>query len=448
MLISWLLLLLTSAAAPSQDSAPGSEQFATRVVTSGLENPWEMLWGPDGRIWVTERTGKRVTRVNAADGTKTVAIAIPDILQKHGQDGLLGMALHPDLLKNTGNDFVYLALTYDADPGPAETRRMKIRRYTYDAQAQTLGSPLDLLENLPAGNDHVSGRLAFGRDQKLYLTLGDGGYNQLSLFCQPIHAQELPTPAEVAAKNWQHYEGKILRVNLDGSVPTDNPMLDGARSHVYTYGHRNAQGLIVAADGKIYASEHGPSVDDELNLIQAGKNYGWPYVAGYKDDQVYQYTNWSASSPAPCSSLTFTEIVAPPSVPHQEESAWIEPNFVPPLRTFFTVGADHDFTKEKFATIAPSGIDLYTVSTGGIPGWAPSVLVTSLTRGTLYRVQLNTAGDAAVGQTREYFKSRDRYRDVLVSADGRTIYLAVDAGNNLDHPGSIIGFTYQASGAN
>ena len=162
----------------------------------------------------------------------------------------------------------------------------------------------------------------FGLDQKLYLTIGDQGYNQLSLYCTPIRSQELPTTDDVRARNFQRYEGKVLRIGLDGSIPADNPMLDGVRSHVYSYGHRNAQGLIQAPDGKLYASEHGPSMDDELNLIQAGKNYGWPYVAGYQDDRVYVYANWSRSAPAPCSTLKFNDIVAPPSVPQQKESAW------------------------------------------------------------------------------------------------------------------------------
>jgi PQQ-dependent dehydrogenase (s-GDH family) len=440
MLTVWFVSLLIGAFAPAQDSAPGSETFAMRVVATGLQNPWEMLWGPDGRIWITERTGKRVVRLNPGDGTFTPVLTIPDILQKHAQDGLLGMAFHPGLLRNTGNDFVYLVLTYDSDPGPAEVRRMSIRRYSYDATTGAMGSPVDLLSGLPAGDDHVSGRLVFGQDQKLYLTIGDGGFNQLSLFCQPIRAQELPTAAEVGASDWRHYEGKILRVNLDGSIPADNPVFAGVRSHIFTTGHRNAQGLIVAPDGRIYASEHGPSIDDELNLIQGGRNYGWPYVAGYKDDQVYEYTNWSASAPEPCSSLKYTERIAPPSVPHQKESAWNDASFMPPLRTFFTVPNDYDFTKQNFVTIAPSGIDYY--SSSGIPGWANSVLVTGLTRFTVYRVKLNAAGDAAVGQTLEYFKTRSRYRDVLVGPDGRTIYVATDS-SSTENPGAVLAFTYE-----
>jgi PQQ-dependent dehydrogenase (s-GDH family) len=442
MLTTWVLLLFAWIAAPVQDAVPGPERFTTRVVATGLENPWQMRWGPDERFWVTERSGKRVVRVNPADGSRRVAVTIADAVQRHAQDGVLGLALHPDLLKNRGADFVYVALTHDVDPGDAEARRLMIRRYTYDSQTETLGAPMDILDNLPAGNDHISGRLVFGGDQKLYLTIGDQGYNQLSLFCSPIRAQELPTAEDVRARSFEKYQGKILRIGLDGAIPADNPVLDGVRSHVYSYGHRNAQGLVQAPDGKLYASEHGPSMDDELNLIRAGQNYGWPYVAGYRDDRVYVYANWSLSAPTPCSALKFNDIVAPSSVPQQKESAWSAPNFMPPLKTFFTVGPEYRFAEQGNATIAPSGIDVYTTGTSGIPGWNRSVLVTGLVRGTVYRVKLNEAGDAAIGATLEYFKARDRYRDVLIAPDGRTIFVATDA-TSQEHPGAIVAFTYQ-----
>lgn len=127
---------------------------------------------------------------------------------------------------------------------------------------------------LRAGDDHVSGRLVFGQDQKLYLTNGDGSFNQGSLFCQPIRAQELPSAVEVAARDYRHYAGKMLRINPDGTVPADNPTLRGVHRHVYTYGHRNAQGLIVAPDGRIYASEHVPrpaSISMDLRLSPDGR---------------------------------------------------------------------------------------------------------------------------------------------------------------------------------
>jgi PQQ-dependent dehydrogenase (s-GDH family) len=371
-----------------------------------------------------------------------VAVTIPDIMRTHSQDGLLGLAFHADFLRNANTDFLYAAMTYDADPGPEAQRRLKIRRYTWDPDAQTLGSPVDLVDGLPAGQDHISGRLVFGRDRKLYLTIGDQGYNQLSLYCTPINAQQLPTAAEVQAGDWRAYEGKVLRIELDGSVPADNPTFDGVRSHVFTTGHRNAQGLAMAPDGTLYASEHGPSIDDELNRIVPGRNYGWPHVAGYQDDILYTYNEWSKSAPQPCSSLTFTEIVAPPGVPQHKESAWSDPAFMPPIATFFTVQPGYSVAAQGNATIAPSGIDVYAVPSGGIPGWSDSVLVTSLLRGAVLRVPLTPPGDAAAGPPLEYFRMESRARDVLVAPDGRTIYVATDV-TSKQHPGSIVAFTYQ-----
>ncbi|MFM2124167.1 MAG: Quinoprotein glucose dehydrogenase, partial [Acidobacteriota bacterium] len=280
---------------------PSREQFSSRVVTRGLANPMEMSMGPDGFLWVTERAG-RVVRVNPADGAKAVAVTVPEVYTGETQAGLLGLALHPELLKGTGNDFVYVVFSYDNAAGTKLDRRLAVRRYTFDVQAKTLGSPVDVLTGLPQGLDHVSGRVVIGPDTKLYVSVGDQGNNFAANRCNVNHAQDLPTAAEVRAKDWKSYQGKILRLNLDGSIPADNPVLNGVRSHVYTYGHRNVQGMVFGPDGKMYASEHGQGSDDEVNLIEAGKNYGWPYVAGYRDDQSYVYAMWPKSAPEPCSS--------------------------------------------------------------------------------------------------------------------------------------------------
>jgi glucose/arabinose dehydrogenase len=180
-------------------------------------------------------------------------------------------------------------------------------------------------------------------------------------------------------------------------------------------------------------------MDDELNVIRRGMNYGWPHVAGHRDDRGYVYANWSAAPN--CTSAAFDAIVAPPHVPQQPETAWTHPNFSAPLQTFFTIDRDYRFREQGNATIAPSGIDVYAAS-NGIPGWSSSVLVTSLIRGVIYRVKLNEAGDAAVGAPTEYFRMKARYRDVLVGPDGRTIYVAADAGSQ-EHAGSILAFTYE-----
>ncbi len=448
-----------------QETAASAGQFSKRVVTTGLANPFQVVWGPDDYLWVTERTAGRVIRVRPSDGSKTTAITIGD-LHAGGPGGLLGMTLDPGLLKGTGNDYVYVAYTYDADADPATlTRRTKIVRFTYDRDKRVLGNARDILGGLPAGTDHQGGRLIMGPDRKLYFTIGDLGANQLANFCKPDRSQSLPTLEQVQARDWSLYEGKVLRLNLDGSIPPDNPIIAGVRSHIYSYGHRNPQGLVFAPDGKLYESEHGPNTDDEINLIRAGGNYGWPHVAGYRDDQSYAYANWSASRDVPCASLKFTAYPAvPSSVPLQKESAWNHPDFTPPIQTFRTVETGYDFKNPKCAdrelyyqcwpTIAPSSLAVYTAKTG-IPGWGHSLLMPSLKHGTIFRVQLNPAGTAVIGDPneREFLKTVNRYRDVTQSPDGLALFIATDPGGNtqdregrpatgVENPGAILEFRY------
>jgi PQQ-dependent dehydrogenase (s-GDH family) len=443
---------LSSRQNPRTLGTPGGEPFTSRVVASGLANPWEVTWGPDGQLWITERTGFRVTRVNPADGTRRIALTIADVYQQSSvQDGLMGMALHPDLLQSRGRDYVYLAYTYDADASAGITRRMRVRRYTYDQAAQTLGSPVDLLDNLPAHDDHGGGRLAIGPDGKLYLSRGDQGSNWLANYCSAIHSQDLPSARDVAARDWTTYQGKILRMDLDGAIPADNPAIGGVRSHIYSYGFRNPQGLTFGSTGLLYASEHGPSTDDEIDLVQAGKNYGWPHVAGFNDDRAYAYANWSASTPAPCASLKFNSLTLPPSVPQAKESTWRHPDYVPPMITFFTVPAGYDLATTGPATIAPGSIEFY--DSAAIPGWRQSLVVTGMRTGRVYRVKLSGDGRSVDGPAREYFPRANRYRDTAVAPDGRRIYVVTDnEGSVLDaqwqrtemlaDPAALLEFTY------
>src|SRR5262245_17996883 len=156
----------------------GTKQFRRNVLASGLDGPWEITWGPNGMLWVTERTGKRVTRIDPSSGERKVAVTIDDVSAPGSQDGLLGMALHPELLKGSGNDYVYLAYTYvdrskapdPTVPDPANPYRylyLKLVRLTYNRASTSLSNPKDLITGLPAGNDHVAGRLKFGPDRKL-----------------------------------------------------------------------------------------------------------------------------------------------------------------------------------------------------------------------------------------------------------------------------------------
>ena len=442
-----------------QTAGSAQSAFSMRVVSSGLGAPWEVVLGPDDQLWVTERTGRRVIRVNPASGAVTPALDLTSESydpKESWHEGVLGLALHPDLLKKTGRDYVYVAFTYDADPGPALLRKLKLRRYTYDPAKQSLVSPMDLITNVPAHDDHGGGRVAFGPDGKLYLTRGDSGGNWLANYCTPIKSQDLPTAAQVSARDWSLYEGKILRLNDDGSIPTDNPELNGVRSHVYSYGHRNPQGLGFGPSGLLYASEHGPNTDDELNLIVAGGNYGWPYVAGYRDDRAYVFANWSESKGVPCTSLKFDETGgAPPSVPRIRETEW-KGTFQPPLRTFFTVAENYDIAKSGSSTIAAGGLEVYSAR-DGISGWAASILQPGMTMGRVYRVKLSDDGRSPVGPNEEVFRTTNRYRDIAIGRDNRTFYLVTDnngLGTTTDesgarvrtfaNPGSILEFKYQA----
>jgi len=480
-----LLALVVSAAPvfaqdPPSSVTPGTKQFRKSVVASGLAGPWEMTWGPDNMLWVTERTGKRITRVNPANGQKTVAITIPEVSAPGGQDGLLGMALHPDLLRNSGdrnsgNDYVYIGYTYvdeakgaHADvPDPRSPYRFlytKIVRLTYDKSTGTLTKPLDLITGMPAGNDHQSGRVKIGPDRKLYYTIGDQGNNQLGNFCRAVESQRLPTQQEIAAKNYAAYVGKSLRLNLDGSIPSDNPKLNGVISHVYTYGHRNMQGIDFGPDGTLYASEHGPKTDDEVNILTAGSNYGWPNVAGKRDNNAYEYARWAEAS-TPCSQLSFSDLAIHPSVPREPESAFTKP-FVEPIATMFTVPTGYNFHDPAckgvdficWPTVGTSGVEYYRAKTGkGIPGWDKVLLVTTLKRGSLYVLPLSKDGKSAAGHFSRYFHSDNRFRDTAISPDGMTIYIATDPGGmaeamaggttrSMQDPGAILAFTYEGEG--
>lgn len=453
----------------------GTKRFSRRIVTSNLANPWELTWGPDNLLWVSERTGKRISRVDPHSGARRVVVTLPGVSSPGGQDGLLGLALHPELLKGSGNDYVYVCYTTQdrsrtPDPSvsspnsPYRHLYMRVVRLTYDSTRQTLSNPLPILTGLPAGDDHNAGRLKFGPDGKLYLTLGDQGHNQFGNACLPIESQRLPSQAEIDARDYSAYVGKSLRINLDGSIPRDNPRLAGVVSHVYTYGHRNPQGLTFASDGTLYSSEHGPKSDDEINILRPGANYGWPDVAGFRDDQAYVYARWVESS-IPCRQLEYNDYEIPGSVPRQPESAYTHP-FVDPIATLFTVASDFNFQSPAckgfsficWPTIGISGLEHYESDGKGIPGWSRVLLVTALKRGSLYVVSLRPDGQAAEAPIYRYFQSENRYRDLTVSPDRKTIYIATDltgvsesasggVATEMRDPGAILAFTYEGEDA-
>lgn len=431
--------------------------FVKRVLAEDLGSPWEIAWGPDAWLWVTDRSGRRVIRIQPSDGSVRVALELDEARSEGTQDGLLGMALHPALLSSMNQDFVYVAYSYDTAAG----RRFKIRRYGYDASSETLAAPTDILTDLPASTDHNGGRLLIGPDAKLYYTVGDQGENQFERKCNLDRAQELPTLDQMSARDYQAYQGKILRMNLDGSIPADNPVLSGVRSHIFTFGHRNPQGIAFGTSGGkphlLYSSEQGPKSDDELNLLQAGRNYGWPLVAGFRDDKAYVYANWSAAPN--CTQLGYSDYTLPENVPQQKETEFSDPNFVEPLMTFYTVDSNHQFEDPKCAghanicwpTIAPSSLEFYSGAQQALTGWTDSLLITSLKRGTVFRVPLRADGQAVDGEATPLFKTTNRYRDVAINPDGQTFYVLTDsqgftsssdggATDKLENRGSVLEF--------
>ena len=403
------------------------------TISTGITEAFEMLHGPDGFLWITEKSGN-VVRVDPINGgAKVNMLNITGLVtHDHSQNGLLGMAVHPDLYANvatTTNNYVYLAYSYFSSG-----LKVRIARYTYIYNGGNSyldsGSAVTVLEGFEGSNTgHSAGRLIIGppnvpvTNQKLYYSVGDQEKNRNANACNEIRAQYLPT----SPSDYSDYEGKILRMNLDGSIPSDNPTLNGVQSHVYTYGHRNPQGLIFGSDGTLYSSEHGDKVDDELNIIEAGKNYGWPLISGYNDDLGYGYCNWSAY-PGSCGA--YNQNTCPGSYTDEATSfASISANFIEPIGTYnSTVTVEPTGGYLTWPTVAPSSIDIYEA--GLIPDWGNSLLIPMLKGNKILRAKLNVTGDALESQVYEEFHSASgtRFRDIALDPDGITMYTVTDAG--------------------
>ncbi|GAA3183786.1 MULTISPECIES: glucose/sorbosone family PQQ-dependent dehydrogenase [Streptomyces] len=439
-------------AAPAVDAAAGpAAQTKVKVVASGLGDPFEIAYAPDGKLWVTEKSGLKVTRVDPRTGAKSTALDLSGKAfhtKEDGQDGVLGFALHPDFGKGKGkgkgHDHVYLAYTYKQGGASAT----KIVRYT--AKDGKLSGEQEILTGLPGNHQHQSARLRYGPDGKLYYAIGDQGHNYLTDFCKPNHAQDLPTAGQVAKKDWSLYQGKILRINLDGSVPSDNPKIGGARSHIYAYGMRNPDGMDFSGT-TLYTAENGPVTDDEFNRIEKGGNYGWPHVAGWKDDKSYVYSNWSKAKGG-CAKLTFNPDPnsPPPEVPTTKESSFTKA-MVAPLGTYGTTrGNGHHFGTTKVCPDANSAYMCWpTMAPGSLKVAGGDVLVTSMKNGTVFKVSKD-------GKSyKELYRTQNRYRDVALSPDGRTLYITTDKEGqhmvrgeggkpttHLANPGAIIAVPY------
>lgn len=216
------------------------------VVASGLATPWSISFLPNGDMLVTEREGK-LTRI----GKDRVSTPIEGV-KETSEGGLLGVALDPDFAQNS-----YLYMYYTTEDDGKLTNRVD----RYVLRGDSVGDDTAIIKNIPAASNHNGGAIAFGPDKKLYITTGDAGQSD-------------------SAQDNQSLAGKLLRINSDGSVPSDNPFGNA----VWSYGHRNPQGIAWDSTGQLWSVEHGPSGTktgrDELNRIEKGANYGWPVITG------------------------------------------------------------------------------------------------------------------------------------------------------------------------
>jgi glucose/arabinose dehydrogenase len=246
-------------------STPSSPQNA-KVVASGLEVPWSIAFLPDGTPLVTERDSVRVLELKA-DGQTVERRKLADA-RPTGEGGLLGIAVSP---KYANDGYVYAYYTTETDN--------RITRFRLDGTPEQV-----LLAGIPKASNHDGGRLAFGPDGLLYATTGDAGDKDL-------------------AQDGESLAGKILRLNPDGTIPTTNP---NSNSPMYSKGHRNVQGLAWDEQGRLWASEFGQNTTDELNLIEPGKNYGWPDCEGLceKEGMTNPAATWPTSDASP-SGLAF-----------------------------------------------------------------------------------------------------------------------------------------------
>jgi aldose sugar dehydrogenase len=351
------LILISAFLFIGLETTIAQNNLKTRTVATNLDTPWEIIWGPDDFIWVTERIGK-ISRINPGTGVVSEVIQISDA-RESGEGGLLGMVINPDFQTN---NYFYVAYNYFAT---GNVYREKIVRYTYNPSTGKAGNPYVLLDNIDAASTHNGCRMVISPDKKLIFTTGDARVTTKS--------QDLKS-----------LNGKTLRINLDGTIPADNPFPENP---VWSWGHRNAQGLVFSPDGNIlYSSEHGSNTNDEINIIQKGRNYGWPQVQGFCDVSA---------------ELTFCR----------------DSNVVEPIYAWTP-------------TLAVAGMVFYNSDL--IPEWKNSLLVTSLKASRITQLLLDETGTKVLKTTDFYTNTFGRLRDVCISPDGK-VYIAV---SNRDGSGS------------
>ncbi|WP_276503151.1 PQQ-dependent sugar dehydrogenase [Terrimonas pollutisoli] len=481
-------ICVTHPTPPVTVAAGRMNEVYKQTILSGsgvLQYPWEITYGPDDKLWITESRGYRVYRMDPGTGTKTTVLDLNSTstdLSAWGADslravnltstsnwnssanawpqgGLAGLAIHPKFLDGTGlYDFVYISYVHrylsTASGSGGIFFRNKIVRFTYNSGTGKLGSPAVVCDTIPGGQDHNSQRMIIapvtpGGPNYLFYAAGDMGSGQFANRLRPNNAQ-----------NPNSYEGKILRFNLEpisGSwIPSDNPY--STTSAVYSIGIRNNQGFAYdSTSNTLYGSSHGPYSDDEINIIEPFRNYGHPLIQGFVDGNYNgnsaQGTNTSISAGAPWTDNSGVSS-CPPIGNEATNKATIDASgnglYKDPLFSAYAVPQATVTsiwqTNPGNATPAPgwpteawSGLDVYTNTL--IPGWKNSLVAASLKWGRLLRIRLDAAGTAtaptnSVSDTISYFNSQNRFRDLAFSPDGKDIFVIMDNSSTTSGPGS------------
>lgn len=355
----------------STSTTAAAPRVRTATVVEGLEHPWSMAWLPDGAMLITERPGRlRIVRDGVLDPNSIAGV--PDVFASR-QGGLMDVSVHPQFAQNR---FIYLTYAH----GTEEANRTRVARARLDGRSLTDVQVIFEVTQPKPGGQHFGSRIAWLPDGTMLVSIGDGGNPPVELEGNLIRQQ---------AQSLQSRLGKIVRLNDDGSIPPDNPFVNAGGAQrtrsdraVWSYGHRNIQGLAVdAATNRVWATEHGARGGDELNLVQAGQNYGWPIVTHSRE-----YSGGIISQ-------------------ERSRSGMVDPRQV------------------WNSTLAPSGLMVY----GGdrFAAWRGDLFAGGLVSQDLRRIDLDEAGNLRDEQVIEIGQ---RVRDVRQSPDG-LIYVLTDAPN-------------------
>jgi glucose/arabinose dehydrogenase len=413
-----LFILFSSVTLPAQD-------FTRSQLPAQLDTPWEIQYGPDGMLWITE-AGGTISRVHPVSGEKTVVYTAPDFYEGSALEqnplcfmpnigsGTLGLALHPDFL-NPATPYLYFMYSYNAGNEADPQTLWKVARLTWDWKSESVESKTDIITGISNGYDHWGGRLiAITREGTpyLFLSVGDHGISERNSPDCYINQDDNPNnfAQDVSTDN-----GKIHRYNMDGSIPADNPIPGNS---FYTRGHRNPQGLMyIPQHDLLFDVEHGDRTDDEVNLLEAGMNYGWKWVRGYHNDNNFPGEAQFIASYTPHPMIAGDRLV----------------------EAFYSFCAvDQPETDEYLDWCTPAPSDGIYYNLDAIPQWKNSLLVVSLKNGSVtdnqvHVLRLTEDGRGMMPSTPEApnpqaFFGEDqhlngRLRDVTFSPDGSKIYL-------------------------